>query len=135
MAVRQLDSDYGLGLSLTGPLCWLLPGPMSEDTRTRLAWITRTRADIISSLAVAAPASAVRGAAYCRRCVFLNPIEVESPYWKREWLSPEALACAIHRTELTTLPALSVRQSANMTRLLRMVSRNERRSEWKFRRY
>lgn len=136
MAVRQLDSDYGLGLTMTGPLFWLLPGPMSEDTRARLAWITRTRAEIISSLTVAATTATRWGAPYCRRCVFLNPIEVESPYWKREWLSPEALVCTIHRTELTTLPARRVRQSGNMMKLLRTVGKYEQeRSGWHFRRY
>ena len=126
MAVRQLDNEYGLGLVLTGPLSWLLPGQMSEDSRSRLGWITRTHADLISSFAITTTDSARRGAPYCRRCVFLNPIEVESPYWKREWLVSEALVCAIHRSELSTLPGRKVRQSANMTNLIRAVGKYER---------
>ncbi len=72
MTVRQLDGDYGLGLGMTGPLFWLLPGPMSENSLTRLACITRTRADIISSLTVITTTATRRGAPYCRRCFFFE---------------------------------------------------------------
>ena len=126
MGVAQLDADYGLGLGLTGRLSWLLPEPMSENTCARLGWITRTHGDTISSLAIAATHVPRRGAAYCSKCVFLNPEEIESPYWKREWLAPEALVCSIHRVELTTLPARKVRRSANMMKLIREVGKYER---------
>ena len=32
IAVEQLDRDYALGLTLTGPLAWLLPEPVSDQT-------------------------------------------------------------------------------------------------------
>jgi hypothetical protein len=130
IGVCQLDAEYGLGLDLTGPLSWLSPAPMSTDTLERLCWLTRVPAGVISALA----AEQVARTSYCCRCVFLNPIEVESPYWKRAWLLPNASVCAVHNQRLTVLPAEQVRRSANMQKLIEAVSRHERRLEMKGRR-
>ncbi len=126
MSVVQLDTDYQLGLSVTGPLSWLLPGRLSERSHTRLSSMARLPAADIASLAVEATDVSARGAPYCRGCVFLSPVEVESPYWKRGWLSLDVFACAIHALPLTTLPASRVRNSGNMLKLIQTAGKYER---------
>ena len=126
IAVEQLDRDYELGLARTGPLGWLQPGPLSEHTQARLERLARISRDTISSLVVEAKRGPTRHALYCRKCVFLNPLEVESPYWKRAWLSPEALMCRVHRVRLTAMPASRARYSINMPKLILQVSKHER---------
>ena len=96
---------------------------MSWESLERLGWLTRFPTAAISALAV--EAGPVKGASYCRRCVFLNPLEVESPYWKRDWLAPTASVCSIHNERLTVLPAARVRGSANMLKLIRTDGRHE----------
>jgi len=124
IAVEQLDRDYELGLSRTGPLGWLQPGPLSEHARARLEWLAGIPRDTISSLIVQAKRGPTRHALYCRECVFLNPLEVESPYWKREWLAPEAFMCRVHRVRLTALPASKARYSINMPKLIMQVGKS-----------
>jgi hypothetical protein len=126
ITVRQLDSSFGLGLDLTGPLTWLLPGSLSELTRSRLCSMTRVQIAQISSLALKATDETPSTASYCCKCVFLNPLEVESPYWKRDWLSPSATECAIHRLRLSALPAWRVRLCQNMAKLIPTVGKVER---------
>lgn len=125
MAVVQLDADYELGLGLTGPLAWLLPSPMSTTTLDRLCTLTRLPAGAISALATGETPVRGQGTRYCRRCVFLNPLEIESPYWKRDWLLLEPSACAVHDLQLTDLPAREVRGSPNMLVLIKRVGRQE----------
>lgn len=99
---------------------------MSEHTQARLERLARISRDTISSLVVEAKRGLTRHALYCRKCVFLNPLDVESPYWKREWLSPEALMCRVHRVRLTAMPASRARYSVNMPKLILQVSKHER---------
>jgi hypothetical protein len=64
-------------------------------------------------------------ALYCPRCVFLNPAEVESPYWHQAWLAPGAAVCETHRLPLVTLKGELVRRSHNLPHLLKRVGRQE----------
>ena len=124
--MEQLDRDYELGLSRTGPLGWLQPGPLSEHTQARLERLARISRETIRGLMVEAKRAPTRHALYCPKCVFLNPLEVESPYWKREWLGPEAFICRVHRVRLTALPASKARYSINMPKLILQVGKYER---------
>ena len=63
---------------------------------------------------------------YCNRCVFLNPLEVESPYWKKTWLAPGASVCVVHNLPLVTLRASLARDTRNMLDLIKRVGRFER---------
>lgn len=84
MGVDQLAEATATELEL-GPNCigWLtMPAPQSQTLR-RLAIQARINPDILAGLPVgdSAPTSdAVLW--YCRRCLFVNPIEVESHYWR-----------------------------------------------------
>ncbi len=125
MAVVQLDADYELGLGLKGPLAWLLPSPMSTTSLDRLCTLTRLPAAAISALATGETPARGQGTRYCRRCVFLNHLEIESPYWKRDWLLLGPPTCAVHDLQLTDLPAREVRGSQNMLTLIKRVGQQE----------
>jgi hypothetical protein len=126
IGVLQLDADYELQLGLTGPLAWLVPAAMSSGTLERLCWLTRFPPHAISALEATESAVNVRSVLYCRRCVFLNPLEVESPYWKRDWLLTNVPFCTVHKERLIALPAGRVRACANMLELIRAVSKYEK---------
>ena len=86
IGVSQLDADYDLGLDLSGPLAWLSPATMSWGSLERLRWLARFPVAAMSGLAVEPAAVKGKGTWYCRRCVFLNPLEVESPYFEESLL-------------------------------------------------
>ena len=125
VAVAQLDAEYGLGLVFSGPLAWLLPSPLSSISLSKLSELTRMPGDAISALSVGV-AERLPGAPYCSRCVFLNPLEVESPYWKKTWLVPDASVCDVHGLPLLTLTASLARDARNMLDLIKRVGRLER---------
>lgn len=128
ISVHQLDATYRLRLHLTGPLTWLCPVPVSQESADRLGALTHLPATAAVHLVeLDCAVLGAHAAYYCRRCVFVNPVEVESPYWKRDWLAPRAAPCPIHDLPLTRLPAGEVRGAANMPSLIRAVSRFERR--------
>ncbi len=124
VVVAQLDAEYGLGLVLSGPLAWLLPSPLSSISLSKLSELTRMPGDAISALSVDA-AERLPGAPYCSRCVFLNPLEVESPYWKKTWLVPGASICDVHGLPLVVLQASLARRSGNMRHLINGVGQFE----------
>ena len=126
MNVTQLDTDYELRLGLTTGLFWLVPAVLSPVTLERLCALTRLPTASIAELTSANWLGKMRGAPYCSRCVFLNPDEVESPYWKREWLVPDALVCDVHDLPLALLKAREVRASRNTPDLITRVGRQER---------
>ena len=61
----------------------------------------------------------------CARCVFLNPLDVTAPIWRREWLDQSQRDCSIHGDEFQTLPACRVLACTNLDKLLAVVSRQE----------
>ena len=119
MRVLQLNSDLDLGLKTEGPLSWLLPSGLRADTIERLARLTRLDEARIPAPTPYDSDQPTRYALYCRRCVFLNHAEVESPYWQETWLTARDSACEIHRLPLATLRARLVRESHNMLGLLK----------------
>ena len=122
----RVDADYELGLDLTGPLSWLSPAPMSSQSLERLGCLTRIAPAAISALAVQTVSVKARSTWYCCRCVFINPMEDESPYWKRGWLLANASSCAVHKERLVVLPAGKVRACTNMLELIRAVGKYEK---------
>lgn len=127
ISVLQLDSTFRLQLNLAGPMAWLCPVPVAPDSAERLAVLTHLPSAVVALFVdTASVLQAPQAAYYCHRCVFLNPVEVESPYWKRDWLEPRAAPCPIHAAPLTRLPAGEVRRAANMQALIRTVGRLER---------
>lgn len=128
ISVCQLDATFRLRLNLDGPMAWLCPVPAPPELAERLAALTHLPSAVVGLLVdTACVLQGPAAAHYCHLCVFLNPVEVESPYWKRAWLEPRAAPCPIHGAPLSKLPAAEVRRAANMRVLIRAVGRLERR--------
>jgi hypothetical protein len=125
MSVVLLNADFDLQLRFDGPLHWLFPSTAGAESMARLSGLTRLGEVHIPPPAPYDSDKPSRSAPYCRRCVFLNPEEVESPYWHRVWLAPGAAYCEIHRLPLATLKGELVRRSHNLPHLLKRVGRQE----------
>lgn len=125
MSAVLLNTNLGLGLQFDGPLRWLLPSAAGAESIARLSRLARLDEAHIPAPAPYDSDNPAQRALYCRRCVFLNPAEVESPYWHQVWLVPGAAVCEIHRLPLATLKGRLVRRSHNLTHLLKHVGRQE----------
>lgn len=62
---------------------------------------------------------------YCARCLFLNPLDVAAPRWKRVWLDPEATACEVHGAPLASIASSSLRRCKNFDQILKVIGRTE----------
>jgi hypothetical protein len=59
---------------------------------------------------------------FCCRCVFVNPIEIESPYWRFARISEGPGVCPIHRVARERLPPAALAKARNMDKLLSYIS-------------
>ena len=125
MSAALLNASLELGLEFDGPLRWLLPSAAGEESIARLSKLTRMDEANLPTPSPYDASNPARSALYCRHCVFLNPAEVESPYWHQVWLAPGAAVCQIHRLSLATLKGGVVRRSHNLPHLLKHVGRQE----------
>jgi len=92
----------------------------------RLAALTRISAERILDIPVAPHWEGPRSHyCYCARCVFLNPLDVAAPIWRREWLDQNMSACPTHGDEFQTLRASRVLACKNLDMLLVLASRHE----------
>ena len=89
-----------------------------------------SRIDVQRLLQLATPGNwvSLRGRLkYCARCLFLNPVDVRAPYWKRQWLDPAAERCAVHGTTLSDVSVTPLRRACNFNRVLGIIGRLEER--------
>lgn len=106
---------------------WLLMPKLQQNMVPPLAALTRISRQGINDIRVPPPWEGSRSNfCYCARCVFLNPLDVAAPIWRREWLDQHLSACPIHGDEFQTLPAGRVLACKNLDKLLTLVSRQER---------
>ena len=63
--------------------------------------------------------------AYCPDCLLLNPIDVMSPFWKREWMETMANMCPTHDAPLHRIWMALLRKCGNFDQVLRVVSLRE----------
>lgn len=133
MSVDELAQLYDLELAFDRlSNTWLQVSTIGEATLEKLAALARVNAADLNALqcplTAPAPAPAPQSQlAYCPSCVFLNPLDVTSPCWKRVWMDPTATCCQIHTRQLRKLPITSVRMCGNFDHLLRVISRREAR--------
>lgn len=129
MSVDELALLYDLELAFNRPgNNWLLVGRIGGPTIDRLSKLARvdpTSLDAMQGLP-AGPRPSTQ-LAYCPSCLFLNPLDVTSPCWKHEWLAPSASGCDVHAQPLTRLSITALRTCDNFDKLLRLISRRERR--------
>ena len=128
MSVDELDLLYGLELAFDRRINgWLLIGRLGETTVDRLARLARVDPEYLEALqGLPAWSGQAPRLAYCPSCLSLNPLDVTSPCWKREWLAPWASRCAIHARPLSRMSITSLRTCDNFDKLLRLVSHRER---------
>lgn len=132
-SVDELAQLYDLELAFDRlSNTWLQVSTIGEATLEKLAALARVNAADLNALqcplTAPAPAPAPQSQlAYCPSCVFLNPLDVTSPCWKRVWMDPTATCCQIHTRQLRKLPITSVRMCGNFDHLLRVISRREAR--------
>jgi len=122
--VDQLAVAADIQLDL-GPNCerWLTIAPTEIDVLSRICSLARVTPDALSALAGnACPSSCPIDLWFCCRCVFINPIEIESPYWRFTWIAEGPGACPIHRAARERLPAAALTKARNMDKLLSYIS-------------
>ena len=129
MSVDELAQMYGLELAFDRTVnAWLQVSRIGQATLDKLAALARVNSlDIDALQRPQAQWGPLSHLAYCPTCVFLNPLDVTSPCWKRDWLDPTSTGCPIHTRVLERLPIGSVRMCGNFDHLLHIVSRREAR--------
>jgi len=128
MSVDELAQQYGLDICFDRSAnSWLLISTVCDNTIDRLSAFARLDPESLRLLQSPQGWSERRPQlSYCPTCLFLNPLDVTSPRWKREWLDPSATDCAVHAAPLRRLPITSLRMCRNFDFLLRLTSRRER---------
>ena len=127
MNVDELAELYGLKLAfdrLGGT--WLQVSVVTENTLKRLAALARLNVEVLYTLQMRTDVVSVRRQfVYCPSCVFLNPIDVMSPCWSREWMETMANMCPIHDAPLHRISMAPLRKCGNFDLVLRVVSLRE----------
>lgn len=129
LSVAQLVEDYHLQIPLeTSRAGWLLLPLLQSDVLQRLADLARMKIGLLRDIQT--PYSSMyecRSCPYCTKCLFVNPEDVTSPMWKRQWFNPEFEHCTIHAEPLESLPAGRVRRCRNFDAIVKLISRTEQR--------
>ena len=133
MTVDELASSAGLQLKLGQPEVgnWLAVGAPQGAALQRLADLCRLTPALLEGLGSPALVSnRADGAWYCHTCLFLNPIDVTSPYWKTTWLKGHGLPCDAHgrRTEFVSAGSLAAHR--HMPGLLKFISHRRKRRDY-----
>ena len=128
MSVDEFALLYGLELAFDSPgNAWLFAGRLGAPTIDRLARLARVDPERLYAMQglPARPAQATH-LAYCPSCLFLNPLDITAPCWRKEWFAVSSGGCAIHAQPWTHLSITSLRKCDNFDKLLRVISRHER---------
>ncbi|WP_416046821.1 TniQ family protein [Cupriavidus basilensis] len=99
---------------------WLLFPPVSLETLERLSQLTHVSVDRL--VAMQTPIGWVhdrRRLRYCYPCLILNPSDVCSPFWRREWLDPSFSMCMQHPGRVETTWHWCHYKIGNFSQLLR----------------
>ena len=125
IGVAQLWASGQLGafpdLTRSG---WLLFPPVDELVLARLSALNHVGVDRM--VAIQTPAAWVSHRSnlpYCFECLVLNPIDVFSPRWKREWLNPAATACEVHGRRLETISSSTLLKLGNLNAVISRIGR------------
>ncbi|MFS8980952.1 TniQ family protein [Cupriavidus necator] len=133
ISVDQLWQIGDLGafpaLTNTG---WLLFPPMDPQALCRLALLTHIGIPRLKALQTPMAWVSDRDQLpYCFDCLVLNPVDVFSPRWKRDWLDPHTAVCQVPGHRLNTLPPCTLRICHNLTAVLRAISKRQRKGRQK----
>ena len=114
IAQLRLNLDHGTWLSM--------PLPRRDDI-CRLAKLCRMEPAALFALSDAPAEDRNTGFGYCHTCLFLNPLDVTTPYWRALWLRGEALPCQKHGGSYDHVTGSVLKSARNLTQLLRFISR------------
>ena len=127
MSVDELALLYELELAFDRPVSsWLVVGRMGAATIDSLARLARVDPESLYAMQGPAGPGHATHLAYCPSCLFLNPLDITAPCWRKEWFDASSNGCAIHAQRLTYLSITSLRKCDNFDKLLRVISRHER---------
>ena len=127
MSVREFADRHELDLQIDGGAGWLVMPALQKRSVDALAVLTRMSRKRIMDIGAAPTETGRRNLfCYCARCVFLHPLDVTAPIWRREWLDPNLSACPTHGEDFRTLSSSRIRACRNFDQLLQLVSKHER---------
>jgi hypothetical protein len=122
ITVGELATAGGLHLDLgRDDRDWLISQPPQQPALARLCHLCALPQGAIEAMRATTPAGPRLW--YCFNCLFMNPVEVESPYWRTDWLKPDCVPCRRHPDHWEYILPSDVGKRLNMRRLLRFISR------------
>lgn len=137
MNVDELAGVAGVTLDF-GQDCrrWLPMAPPVGGSLQRLAMLCRVSSEVLANLGAGTqPGTRPSSFGYCHACLFVNPVDVASPYWKASWLQDPANRCPLHDADFDYVRETTLADQRNFHRLLRFISRRRRLREARLRRY
>lgn len=124
--VDELGRIAEIKLDLGTDACQWLAAPAPQGRHVaRLSALTGIPAEQIAAMGY--PADPTTNSRYCFKCLVLNPDDVFSPFWQRQWLEFSWTTCDRHPNEVDALSPTALRTNKNMYKLLRFVSRRHAR--------
>ena len=134
MSVRQLCDEYGLKMDIdTSRAGWLVLPLVPDSIVGQLARLGRLDEGRLHEIQtpIGWAAGPQRLQLYCARCLFLNPVDVATPRWKRAWLDPEVTSCEVHGAPLSAIESSKLRRCKNFDHTLGAIGRLElEKSRW-----
>jgi hypothetical protein len=127
MSVHELAQLYGLEVDFDRPdSAWLEISSFADATLDKLAALARLNVAELKALQWPLVATPTHGGrrqlVYCPSCLFVNPLDVTAPCWKREWLVSVMSTCPIHLGPMQKVSSLSLRKCGNFDQVLKAVS-------------
>ena len=127
IGVAQLLNDYRLPIALSdSPMGWLSMPQLPDTVLDKLAWLARIDIRYLQQIQSPSDAMSEYGCLYCVKCLFLNPADVFSPYWRRQWFRPSFHDCPLHPNSIDWLPRRVSSDCKNFDSILKAASRRER---------
>ena len=126
MSMQEFAAAHQLDLCIPNAGGRLMMQALPNQSVDCLVALTRISRRKIEGIAVPGPqADGEPLFRYCPRCVFLNPLDVAAPIWRREWLDPAVPACPVHAIALNALRPPAAMACQTLDQPLRLVSRRE----------
>lgn len=123
MGVDELADAAGVALDVDPTFRgWLTMPPPRGESLQRLAWLARLPPTAISALRC--ERSPPRRLTFCHLCLFLNPVHIEEPYWRADWIGQTDFQCATHSVQLAYVWNSFTARARNLTRLLAHISKH-----------
>lgn len=131
ISVLELAESARVGIDIGDSAgTWLAAAVPGTSAVRRLAQLCRMPAAELRRLRPEASEGLTKRFYYCYRCLYLNPADVTTPYWKAQWLSDSGSPCLLHANSVSWLTPSHLKNHPNMRRLLRFISRKRYTVEW-----